>query len=43
MKASRPATLAAAAASCLLLSPPAQADSPARERELTCSDGMEQC
>lgn len=39
MRASRAATLATAAASCLLLSPAAQADTPARERELTCSDG----
>jgi len=30
---------AVASASCLLLSPTAQADSPARERQLTCSDG----
>ena len=40
MRASRAAVLAiAAAASCFLLAPAARADSPARDRELTCSDG----
>ncbi len=40
MRASRAAVFAAASASsCLLLAPAAQADSPARGRELTCSDG----
>jgi len=38
MKASRTAIFAAASAS-FLLAPAAQADSPARARELTCSDG----
>lgn len=38
MKAFR-AAAALASASCLLPSPAAQANSPARERELTCSDG----
>jgi hypothetical protein len=39
MRAPRAAIVAIASASCLLLSPAAQADSPARERQLTCSDG----
>ena len=39
MRAPRAATLAVVAASSLLLSPAAQAESPARERELSCSDG----
>ena len=39
MRAPRAASFVVAAVSCLLLSPAAQADSPARERELTCSDG----
>lgn len=39
MKAQRTAIFAVALASCFLLSPAAWADSPARERELTCSDG----
>ena len=39
MKASRAVIFAVASASCLLLGPAAQADSPARERQLTCSDG----
>ena len=39
MRAARAAIFAAASASCFLLAPAAQADSPARERQLTCSDG----
>ena len=39
MRAPRAAMLAVVAASSLLLSPAAQAESPARERELSCSDG----
>jgi hypothetical protein len=39
MRAPRTSILAIASASCLLLAPAAQADSPARERQLICSDG----
>jgi hypothetical protein len=39
MKTSSVVLFAVAAASCLLLGPAAHADSPARERQLTCSDG----
>lgn len=39
MRAPRAAIVAVASASCLLFSPAAEADSPARERQLTCSDG----
>jgi hypothetical protein len=39
MRARCAAIFAVASASCFLLAPAAQADSPARERELTCSDG----
>jgi len=39
MRALRTAIVAIASVSCLLLSSAAQADSPARERQLTCSDG----
>lgn len=39
MRALRAVFLAVSSAMCLLLSPAAQAESPARERELTCSDG----
>ena len=42
MRTSRAVIFAAASASCFLLSAPAaQADTPAREREMTCSDGTE--
>lgn len=41
MRALRTAIVAIASVSCLLLSSAAQADSPARERQLTCSDGTE--
>ena len=40
MTAPRTTIVPIASASCLLLSPAAQADSPARERQLTCSDGI---
>jgi hypothetical protein len=39
MRAPRAAILAVSSASCFLLAPAAQADTPARERDLTCSDG----
>ncbi len=39
MKASRAVIFAVTSAPCLLLPSAAHADSPARERELTCSDG----
>ena len=39
MRAQRAAICAVASAICLLFSPVAEADSPARERQLTCSDG----
>ena len=39
MRTPRAAIVAIASASCLPVSPAAQADSPARERQLTCSDG----
>jgi len=39
MRARRTAIVAIASVSCLLFSSAARADSPARERQLTCSDG----
>jgi len=41
MRAPRTAIVVIASCSCLLFSSVARADSPARERQLTCSDGTE--